>query len=100
MKPVLTQRSNMAIIVAMTHYSIADAKNRLPSLVSASERGERVTITRYGRPVAELRPVAQGRKRVGTASIDWLERQLADLPASEEDSVEQLDALRGERLPE
>ena len=99
MKSVLPQRSNMAIMVAMPHYSVADAENRLPSLVSASERGERVTITRYGRPVAELRPVAQGRKRVGAASIDWLERQLADLPASEEDSVEQLDALRGERLP-
>ena len=90
----------MAMMIAITRYSIADAKNRLPSLVSASERGERVTITRYGRPVAELRPVAEGRKRAGAASIDWLEGQLADLPASEEDSVEQLDALRGERLPE
>ena len=90
----------MATLTAMTRNSVADAENRLPSLVSASECGERVTITRYGRPVAELRPVAQGRKRVGAASIDWLERQLADLPASEKDSAEQLDALRGERLPE
>ena len=83
----------------MTHYSIADAKNRLPSLVSASERGERVTITRRGKPVAELRPVAERRKRVSPASLDWLERQLADLPVSEEDSVERLDALRGDRGP-
>ena len=81
----------------MARHSIADAKNRLPSLISASERGERVTITRHGKPVAELRPVAERRKRVSAASIDWLERQLADLPASDEDSVEQLDALRGER---
>ena len=100
MKPVLPQRSDMAVMIAMTHYSIADARNRLPSLVPASQRGERVTITRYGRPVAELRPVAEGRKRVGAASIDRLERQLADLPASGEDSVEQFDALRGERLLE
>ncbi len=100
MKPVLPRRPGMATLTAKTRNSVADAENRLPSLVSASERGERVTITRYGRPVAELRPVAQGRKRVGAASIDWLERQLADLPASEKDSVEQLDALRGERLPE
>ena len=83
----------------MAHYSIADAKNRLPSLVSASERGERVTITRHGKPVAELRPVAERRKRVSPASLDWLEQQLADLPVSEEDSVEQLDALRGDRGP-
>lgn len=87
----------MAMLMAMTDYSIADAKNRLPSLVSASERGERVTITRTGKPVAELRPVASEGKRVSAASIDWLDQQLADLPVSEEDSVEQLDALRGER---
>ncbi len=54
----------------MAHYSIADAENRLPSLVSASERGERVTITRHGKPVAELRPVAERRKRVSPASLD------------------------------
>ena len=80
----------------MTQYSIADAKNRLPSLVSASER---VTIKRHGKPAAELRPVAERRKRVSPASLDWLEQQLADLPVSEEDLVEQLDALRGDRGP-
>jgi hypothetical protein len=36
---------------------------------------------------------------VSPASLDWLEQQLADLPVSEEDSVEQLDALRGDRGP-
>ena len=36
----------MAMLLAMTRYGIADARNRLPSLVSASERGERVTIAR------------------------------------------------------
>lgn len=83
--------------MAMAHHGIADAKNRLPSLVPASERGERVAITRRGKPVAELRPVVEGRKRGNPASLDWLEQQLADLPLSDEDSVEQLDALRGDR---
>ena len=83
--------------MAVTSYSIADAKNHLPSLVSAAERGERVTITRNGKPVAELRPIACGSKRVSAASINWLDQQLADLPVSEEDSVQQLDALRGDR---
>jgi hypothetical protein len=36
----------MAMLLAMTRYGIADARNWLPSLVSASERGERVTIAR------------------------------------------------------
>ncbi len=78
----------------MTSYSVADAKNQLPSLLSASARGERVTITKYGKPVAELRPVANAAKRVSAASIDWIEQQLAGLPRSREDSVAQLDALR------
>jgi len=88
--------------MAMTRsrYSIAEAKNRLPSLVSASERGGRVTITRYGKPVAELRPVAAGSKHVSPSSIDWLEQQLADLPPPSEDSVEQLDVLRGDHHSE
>lgn len=43
----------------MTAYSVAEAKNRLPALIAAAERGEAVTITRYGKPVAELKPVAQ-----------------------------------------
>lgn len=42
----------------MTAYSVAEAKNRLPALIAAAERGETVTITRYGKPVAELKPIA------------------------------------------
>ncbi|TCZ63223.1 type II toxin-antitoxin system Phd/YefM family antitoxin [Roseicella aquatilis] len=59
----------------------ADARDRLPALLNASKRGECVTVTRHGRPVAELRPIpaVQGR-RVSAESIDWIERQLADLP--------------------
>ena len=59
----------------MNRFSIAEAKNRLPSLVAASERGKRITITRHGKPVAELRPVTERRKRVSPASLDWLEQQ-------------------------
>jgi prevent-host-death family protein len=47
----------------MTTYSVADAKNRLPALIAAAERGESVTITRYGKPVAELRAVAPAPRR-------------------------------------
>lgn len=83
--------------MAVTHRSIADAMGRLPSLVSASERGERVTITRHRRPAAELRLIASEGEHVNAASMDRLDQQLAGLPASDEGSVEQLDALRGAR---
>jgi prevent-host-death family protein len=36
--------------------SIADAHARLPQLIAAVEAGERVVITRDGKPVAELAP--------------------------------------------
>ncbi len=36
--------------------SITDARRHLYRLVDAAGRGERVTITRYGRPVARPRP--------------------------------------------
>jgi prevent-host-death family protein len=42
----------------MAHMDIstAEAKNRLPELIRAVEGGERVVITRHGRPVAQLAP--------------------------------------------
>jgi prevent-host-death family protein len=44
--------------------SMAEAKNRLPELVRAVEAGEEVTITRHGKPVAQLTPPAEGPKVV------------------------------------
>jgi prevent-host-death family protein len=63
----------------MTAYSVADAKNRLPALIAAAERGEAVTITRYGKPVAELRPVAPAPPKRMTAEEH--ERFFAELDA-------------------
>jgi len=40
----------------MTAYSVADAKNRLPTLIDKALAGEEVIITRRGKPVVELRP--------------------------------------------
>ena len=36
--------------------SVADAKNKLPELIKAAEKGERITICRRGKPVADLVP--------------------------------------------
>ena len=35
-------------------YPIADAKNKLPSIIHAVEKGPPIKITRHGRPVAVL----------------------------------------------
>ena len=39
----------------MSSYSVAEAKNTLPSLIDKAALGEEVIITRHGKPVAELR---------------------------------------------
>ena len=44
--------------------SIAEAKNRLPELIRAVEDGERVVITRHGKPVAQLTPPPLERRQV------------------------------------
>ena len=44
--------------------SVADAKNKLPLLIKAAENGERITICRRGKPVADLVRTAQtGQKK-------------------------------------
>ena len=34
--------------------NVADAKNRLPELIKAVEKGETITICRRGKPIADL----------------------------------------------
>ncbi len=41
-----------------------EAKTQLPRLLDEVERGETITITRHGRPVARLVPVEGGRRSV------------------------------------
>jgi len=39
----------------MAAYSVAEAKNTLPRLLDKAIEGEKVIITRHGKPVAEIR---------------------------------------------
>jgi prevent-host-death family protein len=43
--------------------SVAEAKNRLPELIRAVETGEKVIITRHGKPVAQLAPAPPSKRR-------------------------------------
>ena len=45
--------------------SVKDAKDALPRLLEAVERGERVVITRHGIPVAEMVPARPSGVRLG-----------------------------------
>ena len=48
----------------MKQVGVYDAKTQLPRLLEAVERGEIVTITRHGRPVARLVPVTSSQRTV------------------------------------
>ncbi len=42
----------------MPHKGAEEARNRLPQLLEAAEKGQPTIITRHGRPVAALVPIA------------------------------------------
>ena len=52
-----------------------EAKTHLPQLLDRVARGERLTITRHGKPVAELIPVATDRQRAQQAAARIIERR-------------------------
>ena len=71
----------------MANYSVAEAKDRLPTLLNAALRGEPVTITRRGKPIANLTAVVPEPTADAPAygSTAWLLEELAKLPPIEGD---------------
>jgi prevent-host-death family protein len=66
----------------MASYSVAEAKNRLPSLIDKALDGEEVVITRHGKPVAELRPRKRLSEDERRALYDRMAKQAAKRPVS------------------
>ncbi len=52
-----------------------EAKTHLPKLLDRVARGESLTITRHGKPVAKLVPIADGRERAREAAVRISERR-------------------------
>jgi prevent-host-death family protein len=57
----------------MSEYSVAEAKAKLSELIDRAEKGEGVVITRHGKPVVEMRPVAPAPRPMTQADWDWLD---------------------------
>lgn len=62
----------MTRLSEMSEHSIAEAKNKLSDLIERALRGEGVVITKHGRPVVELKPIAPPARPVTAADLDWL----------------------------
>lgn len=82
----------------MSHFSVAEAKNTLPSLIDRAIEGEEVVITRHGKPVAELRPVSARPAGPRGGSLEWLLAQTKGRSGTGITSVELLNLMyEGER---
>ena len=78
----------------MADYSVADAKNALPRLIDRALLGEEVVITRRGKAVVELKPIAR-RVAAPTATYAWLQSRRRARRGVGLTSVEILDQLYG-----
>ncbi len=77
----------------MSSYSVADAKNHLPSLIDKALAGEEVVITRHGKPVVELRTTVPVEVRPNPALYGWLRARRDARPGVGVTSVELLREL-------
>jgi len=81
----------------MPTYSIAEAKDRFSQLIDQALAGEPVTITRHGKPVAELRAkAAPERGRPSPRLVDELARRAKRLPALGATAADFVRAMRDE----
>ena len=79
----------------MSAYSIAEAKDRLSSLVRQAEEGEEVAITRHGKVVAYLRSAAEPvARRPSREFIEQLAQRAKSRPRIGENSVDIIRRMR------
>jgi prevent-host-death family protein len=77
----------------MIKVNLSQAKAGLSELLDKVEKGEEVVITRHGRDVARVSPVAPAKKPIDWARIDALRESL---PPLDRPSVEIIREMRDE----
>lgn len=75
----------------MTEVSVRDLRNHGGDVLDSVMRGESVTVTRQGKPVAELRPIASAGTLATTILERWHAIPVLDLAALRADLDEVLD---------
>jgi prevent-host-death family protein len=85
----------------MSAHSIAEAEAQLSELIDRVLQGQDVVITRNGRPVVSLRPIAAtATPRMTTAeSLAWLRANRVETVAAGEDAASLVRRLRDEEQP-
>jgi len=83
-------------LTGMGKHSVADAKNRLSELIDRALEGEDVVITRHGRPVVELTPIAPAPKPLTPEAVDWLAQRRVGRRMPQENAAATVRRLRNE----
>ena len=83
----------------MSSHSIAETKNRLAELVTRAEKGEEITITRHGRPVAKLSGLKPAPKPITREAIEWLDKHRVKGKTPKEDAGTFVSRMRDEEWP-
>lgn len=76
----------------MTEVSVRDLRNHGGDVLDSVMRGESVTVTRQGKPIAELRPLAGGGTPASVLVGRWHTIPVLDFAALRADLDEVLDA--------
>ncbi len=95
----------MYITLMSRRYSIADARTSLPSIIDQAEAGERVELTRRGKPVAvvvslrEFERMRGGRPRFGEAYKEFLDNHsLAEIGLDDDFAATMRDRSPGRKV--
>ncbi|MFA4940903.1 MAG: type II toxin-antitoxin system prevent-host-death family antitoxin [Brevundimonas sp.] len=84
----------------MAAYSVAEAKNTLPRLLDRAIEGEKVIITRHGKPVAEIRSLPAERTPMSReqrlALIDDFTKRRQALPPLDISAADLIRQMRDE----
>lgn len=83
---------------AMTSVGAFEAKTHLSALLDRVERGEQVTITRHGRPVAKLVPTGDFDRADARAALESMRAGVAALAKTIDRpfTIEEIIALKNE----
>jgi prevent-host-death family protein len=82
--------------IAMRTVSVAQAKAQLPALLQAAEAGEKVLITRHGKPIAEVRAITESSQKSWTDGLEWLAERRKHYPLAKTDSATLIREMRDE----
>lgn len=80
----------------MSTYSVAEAKAKLSALIDEAAAGASVIITKHGHAVAEIKAVAEKRRPMTQADIDWLVQRRVGRKPAKIDAATLLSRMRDE----